>query len=71
MSFHDGSPLTAERLRLGRMEVRGDINSRSGSRRSLETQELNMSTETDGVWAFKVDLRTQLGKTFRYDVCYC
>nr|CAD7577964.1 unnamed protein product [Timema californicum] len=61
MSYHDGSPLSRERLRLGAMEVRSEIVTRSGGRRNLDTRGLPMSTQRDGVWEMKVDLRSQLG----------
>nr|CAD7430447.1 unnamed protein product [Timema monikensis] len=61
MSYHDGSPLSRERLRLGAMEVRSEIVTKSGSRRNLDNRGLPMSTQRDGVWEMKVDLRTQLG----------
>ncbi|CAG2055740.1 unnamed protein product [Timema podura] len=61
MSYHDGSPLSHERLRLGAMEVRSEIVTRSGGRRNLDNRGLPMSTQRDGVWEMKVDLRTQLG----------
>jgi hypothetical protein len=62
VSFHDGSPLPSERLFGSRMEIRSEVVTRTGGRRSLDFQELKMSTEKLGVWEMKVDLRTQLGK---------
>ena len=63
MSFQDGSALPSERLLRSRMEIRSEVITRSGGRRSLEHQELKMSAEKLGVWEMKVDLRTQLGKS--------
>ncbi|XP_023724230.1 CD109 antigen [Cryptotermes secundus] len=61
VSFQDGSPLPLERLLHSRLEIRSEVATRSGGRRSLDYQELKMSTEKMGVWEMKVDLRTQLG----------
>ncbi|XP_069675686.1 CD109 antigen isoform X2 [Periplaneta americana] len=61
VSFQDGSPLPHERLLQSRMEIRSEVTSRSGGRRSLDIQELKMSAEKEGVWEMKVDLKTQLG----------
>jgi hypothetical protein len=48
------------------MEIRSEVATRSGGRRSLDYQELKMSTEKDGVWEMKVDLRTQLGRPLSF-----
>ncbi|GLH02408.1 CD109 antigen [Gryllus bimaculatus] len=63
VSYHDGSPLTRERLELGRMEVQSSVTMQSGGRRSLETKELRMYGDKEGVWELKVDLDTELGLT--------
>ena len=63
VSFHDGSSLPAERLLRSKMEIRSEVITRTGGRRSLDYQELKMSAEKLGVWEMKVDLRTQLGKS--------
>lgn len=63
MSFQDGSPLPRERLLRSRLEIRSEVATRSGGRRSLDYQELKMSAEKLGVWEMKVDLKTQLGKS--------
>jgi hypothetical protein len=47
------------------MEIRSEVITRTGGRRSLDFQELKMSAEKLGVWEMKVDLRTQLGKSVR------
>lgn len=73
MSFQDGSHLPRERLLQSRMEIRSEVVTRTGGRRSLDYQELKMSAEKVGVWEMKVDLRTQLGKHLNfplYTVCY-
>ncbi|KAL7301156.1 hypothetical protein TKK_0006128 [Trichogramma kaykai] len=59
-SFHDGSPLRPEQLRGSRLEVRGDIEMRSG-RRQLENQLVRVSSDNSAVWSLHVDLRKQLG----------
>jgi hypothetical protein len=61
VSYQDGSPLPHERLLRSRMEIRSEVATRSGGRRSLDYRELKMSAEKFGVWEMKVDLRTQLG----------
>jgi hypothetical protein len=63
VSFQDGSPLPRERLLRSRLEIRSEVATRSGGRRSLDYQELKMSAEKLGVWEMKVDLKTQLGKS--------
>jgi hypothetical protein len=45
------------------MEIRSEVISRTGGRRSLDYQELKMSADKLGVWEMKVDLRTQLGES--------
>jgi len=47
------------------MEIRSEVITRTGGRRSLDFQELKMSAEKLGVWEMKVDLRTQLGKSVK------
>lgn len=66
MSFQDGSPLPRERLLHSRLEIRSEVATRTGGRRSLDYQELKMSAEKLGVWEMKVDLRTQLGKSLSF-----
>ncbi|XP_071443388.1 CD109 antigen [Hetaerina americana] len=61
VSFHDGSVLPSERLREGRMEVRTEIISRNGGRRSLDVIEPPMSTDHEGIWELKIDLRSMMG----------
>ncbi|KAF6197499.1 hypothetical protein GE061_020140 [Apolygus lucorum] len=60
VSFHDGSPLSPERLLTGQMEVTAEVISRSAGRRTIEPYPLKMSEYT-GIWEMKIDLRSQLG----------
>lgn len=43
------------------MEVRAEIESRSGGRRTIETQILNATDDSNAIWLMNVDLRRQLG----------
>ncbi|XP_067001675.2 CD109 antigen [Anabrus simplex] len=61
VSYHDGSPLRRDRLKYSRMEIQSNVIMQGGGRRSLENQELMMSTERDGLWEMKVDLKSALG----------
>lgn len=45
---------------MGALEISGSVESRSGGRRDLPTQDIVMSEDL-GVWEFKVDLKHQLG----------
>ncbi|XP_054001189.1 CD109 antigen [Hylaeus anthracinus] len=60
-SFHDNSVLRPTQLKGAIMEIRADIEMRSGGRRSMDVQYLNASTENAGVWSTTIDLRKQLG----------
>lgn len=60
-SFHDDSPLRTTQLRDAVMEIRADIESRSGGRRNIDTQYIRPSPEHEGMWSVKMDLRKQLG----------
>lgn len=62
VSYQDESPLEQRKLQMSRMEVVADVAMRTGGRRNMDPQELKMSSEHDGIWELKVDLRTQLGK---------
>uniref|UniRef100_A0A0A9XXA7 CD109 antigen n=1 Tax=Lygus hesperus TaxID=30085 RepID=A0A0A9XXA7_LYGHE len=61
VSFHDGSPLSNQRLATGQMEVTAEVISRSTGRRTIEPYPLKMSAEYNGIWEMKIDLRSQLG----------
>ncbi|XP_031826835.1 macroglobulin complement-related [Nomia melanderi] len=60
-SFHDNSPLRKTQLMGAVMEIRADIEMRTGGRRTMETQYLKPSTDNEGIWSTKIDLRKQLG----------
>lgn len=60
-SFHDDSPLRPTQLRNSVMEVRADIETRTGGRRNIDNQYLKQSPEHEGIWSVKIDLRKQLG----------
>ncbi|RZF41336.1 hypothetical protein LSTR_LSTR000050 [Laodelphax striatellus] len=60
VSSQDGSSLSPERLRNGRMELMGDVGMRTGGRRNIEMQILKMSDQP-GVWEMKFDLQLLLG----------
>lgn len=59
-SFHDGSALRASQLLNSRMEIRAEVDMRSGGRRTLETYRLNMTDDEIANWPLKMDLRHQL-----------
>jgi len=59
-SFHDNSPLRLTQLRGAIMEIRADIDMRTGGRRNIDTQYLKASPEHADVWSVKMDLRKQL-----------
>ncbi|KAJ9591586.1 hypothetical protein L9F63_001940, partial [Diploptera punctata] len=61
VQFQDGSPLPLHRLMRSSMQIRSEVQSRTGGRNSGTYQELKMSTEKPGVWELKVDLKTELG----------
>ncbi|XP_025075919.1 CD109 antigen [Pogonomyrmex barbatus] len=60
-SFHDNSPLRPTQLRDTMMEIRADIEMRSGGRRNIDTQYPKALPERADVWSVKMDLRKQLG----------
>ncbi|XP_015173319.1 PREDICTED: CD109 antigen [Polistes dominula] len=60
-SFHDNSALRPSQLRGARMEIRGEVEVKSGGRRSLDSQILIPSPENEGIWSTKIDLRQQIG----------
>ena len=60
-SFHDDSALRPSQLMGAIMEIRADIDMRTGGRRTIETQYLKASTENEGIWSTTIDLRKQLG----------
>ncbi|XP_014602109.1 PREDICTED: CD109 antigen [Polistes canadensis] len=60
-SFHDNSALRPAQLKGARMEIRGEVEMKSGGRRSLDSQNLIPSPENDGIWSTKIDLRQQIG----------
>ncbi|EFN73645.1 CD109 antigen [Camponotus floridanus] len=59
-SFHDNSPLRPTQLNGALMEIRADVEMRSG-RRNIDTQYLRALPEHADVWSVKMDLRKQLG----------
>ncbi|XP_063238725.1 CD109 antigen-like [Bacillus rossius redtenbacheri] len=61
VSYHDGSPLSLERLRRGTMVVRADVIAGAGGQRTIDIPDLLMSPDRDGVWEMRMDLKTQLG----------
>ncbi|KAF7387314.1 CD109 antigen-like [Vespula maculifrons] len=60
-SFHDNSALRPTQLRGATMEVRGEVEIKSGGRRSMDPQYLTASSEHEGIWSTKIDLRKQIG----------
>lgn len=60
-SFHDDSPLRYTQLNGAAMEIRADVEMRSGGRRNIDTQYLNPSPERWDIWSVKMDLKKQLG----------
>ncbi|KAG5340833.1 CD109 protein, partial [Acromyrmex charruanus] len=60
-SFHDNSPLRPTQLRDAMMEIRADIEMRSGGRRNIDIQYPRASPERADAWIVKMDLRKQLG----------
>ncbi|KYN34320.1 hypothetical protein ALC56_11427 [Trachymyrmex septentrionalis] len=60
-SFHDNSPLRPTQLRDSMMEIRADIEMRSGGRRNIDIQYPRASPEHADAWVMKMDLRKQLG----------
>ena len=58
-SFHDGSPLRPSQLRGSQLEVRADVDIRSG-RRNLESQTLKASPENGAIWSMHVRCRVHL-----------
>ncbi|XP_033326238.2 macroglobulin complement-related [Megalopta genalis] len=60
-SFHDNSALRKSQLMNSVMEIRADIEMRTGGRRTMETQYLKPSPENEGIWSTRIDLRKQLG----------
>lgn len=62
-SFHDGSPLTTEILRRGRLEVSTNIDLRTGGRRDIPIRQIYQMEENNGIWEYKIDLKRELGVT--------
>ncbi|XP_076278981.1 macroglobulin complement-related [Lasioglossum baleicum] len=60
-SFHDNTMLKKSQLMGAVMEIRADIEMRTGGRRTMENQYLQPSSEHEGIWSMKIDLRKQLG----------
>ncbi|EGI57831.1 PREDICTED: CD109 antigen [Acromyrmex echinatior] len=60
-SFHDNSPLRPTQLRDAMMEIRADIEMRSGGRRNIDIQYPKASLERADAWVVKMDLRKELG----------
>lgn len=50
------------RLLLGRLDMYAEVVGKSGSRRTIETRMVKMSTDHEGVFEVKLYLRTELGK---------
>jgi CD109 antigen len=61
VSYHDNSPLDLDRLKKSKMEISAEVVMKTGGRRTIETQLVKMSAENPGIYALKVDLRSQLG----------
>ncbi|XP_023245281.1 CD109 antigen-like [Copidosoma floridanum] len=59
-SFHDSSPLRPEQLQGAQLELRGDIETRSSGRRSLDSHSFKVSPDNDAIWSLRIDLREQL-----------
>ncbi|KAG7207858.1 hypothetical protein KM043_009457 [Ampulex compressa] len=60
-SFHDNSVLRPSQLTGAVMEIRADIETRTGGRRSMDSQYLQAYPGYDGTWSTRIDLRKQLG----------
>ncbi|XP_018299760.1 LOW QUALITY PROTEIN: CD109 antigen [Mycetomoellerius zeteki] len=60
-SFHDNSPLRSTQLRDAMMEIRADIEMRSGGRRNIDIEYPRASPEHADAWVVKMNLRKQLG----------
>lgn len=60
-SFHDNSPLRPTQLRNAVMEIRAEVHSRNGERQNIDNQYLTQSSEHEGMWSVKMDLRKQFG----------
>jgi hypothetical protein len=43
------------------MEISAEVVLKTGGRRTIETQLVKMSAENPGIYALKIDLRSQLG----------
>lgn len=59
-SFHDGSPLRPSQLWGARLDIRADVEMRSG-RRNLESRTLQPTAENNAIWFLKLDLAKELG----------
>ncbi|CAD6233371.1 GSCOCT00007160001.2-RA-CDS [Cotesia congregata] len=59
-SYHDGSALSKYKLEHTLMEVRADVESKSGSHRTIDFPNLHVSSDHNAVWPMKIDLRHQL-----------
>jgi hypothetical protein len=64
VSYHDNSPLEIDRLKKSKMEISAEVVLKTGGRRTIETQLVKMSAENPGIYALKIDLRSQLGTKF-------
>ncbi|KAL1110500.1 hypothetical protein AAG570_008028 [Ranatra chinensis] len=62
VSYHDGSPLSENKLKYSRMEISADIVMKSRGRRSLDLKTIPMSTEYHGIWELTIDLHSELSK---------
>ena len=60
-SFHDGSALRTSQLFGARMDIRSEVEMRTGGRRFLNNTFLNLSSENNAIWTMKIDLRKELG----------
>ncbi|XP_022908255.2 CD109 antigen [Onthophagus taurus] len=61
-SFHDGSRIAEERLRLSELTVYTSIDIRNGGSEQLPAKKLLMSSD-DGVWVYNIDLKQELQVT--------
>lgn len=67
-SFHDGSPLRPLQLGVSVMEVHSFVEMRTGGRRDIPSQQLQMDDTRPGIWHMKIDLKTLLGM---FQTCLC
>uniref|UniRef100_A0A8D8R0S6 CD109 antigen n=1 Tax=Cacopsylla melanoneura TaxID=428564 RepID=A0A8D8R0S6_9HEMI len=61
VSFYDGSSLDVKRVSQGEMKISGEVLMQGGRRRSIDVPNVKMSTDHNGVYEMKLDLRSQLG----------